>query len=229
MPLDMPPQAPAYHIERAAPVAASVFDTIIAISHRTSPQGEASSVNRMLPEVDSKSQALSDEDRNAILDGMTANWNDELAQSKFALPKSYVGERVALGLDYARMRSDPGAGAEDTRSMRCRIIAVALDKRAGAYVVGGEAAASAARNSIPAEAIAACASSIKSAQARGVPIANPVQGQFAGRADPSKTSSMRVDLVQSSRGSTVAAPEPRVSFGLNPAALRLAQSPGRGD
>ena len=168
MPFDMPPQRPAveYVVRVPAPSADSSLSSIVRAvkasgaaasakaSEWTSPGGSAA--NRMLPPIDYSSPALTRADRLATIDAIEARGRDGLSGVGIRPDAAggYPASRIALARDLASLGSEPSAAR--VHSYRCRLVAVALDARAGAYVVGGERAASSARSSVPADMLREC-------------------------------------------------------------------------
>lgn len=202
MPLDMPPQPAAYHIERAAPVQEqTAFSAIVAASRAVSERFRISSepapAERMLPQIDPKSPALTQADRVALVSAMRANWRGDLAQGSGARPSSYVGDRIAVAVAFAGAREPMSRGELDSsaaHAISCRMVGVALDRRAGAYLKGGEAAAEAARRSISPEKLAGCREAVRSAQARNAPPRPVARVIPSASIDPTVTTRVRLDL-----------------------------------
>lgn len=158
--MDMPPpKAVEYRIERPARAPDGAMKQVsAAIAEARAKAPALPPTDRMLPPVDLRSAALSQRDRQAMLAGSQASREGRLAQG-VAAPASYVGDRVRLAAVRVRAMEASGQGrlvAADAHAVRCRTIAVAMDRRAGAYVAGGERAAEAARRSIPQAAVEQC-------------------------------------------------------------------------
>jgi hypothetical protein len=173
--MDMPPQVE-YRIERPSPVSEQTAFTALAKSAQAVAQRaqaaispEQSPLERTLPPLDYRSPALTKEDRVALVESMRASRLNRLSQGVDA-PKSYVGDRIRLAVAYAKAHDAIARGDTDSldiRAARCRMVAVALDRRAGQYVNGGERAASVARQSLSSEAVDACHDAMKRASASG--------------------------------------------------------------
>lgn len=165
MAMDMPPPvAVEYRIERpAAGVpdrALSPISGAVAQARRDSVRtaDRLPSADAILPRIDPRSSALTQDDRRAIVSGMDASRAGRLGQGVQA-PDGYVGDRVrlaALRVDAMERSVQGRLVAQDAHAVRCRTIAVALDRRAGAYVEGGEIAAERARRAIPARSVEEC-------------------------------------------------------------------------
>ena len=202
MPIDLPPQ-PAYHVERAVPApsaAASAMTAVAgasrALSERLRVGTDPSPAERMLPAIDPASAALTRADRVALVDAMRSNWRGSLA-SGVGRPDSYVGDRIAVAVQFAGARDALSRGALDSErahAVHCRMVGIALDRRAGAYLKGGEEAARAARASVTPETVAGCRDVVAAGRAQG-----PVPRRVAAvRVDPVRVSStaapVRIDL-----------------------------------
>lgn len=165
MAMDMPPPRPAveYRIEKPARAPEGTLkhvSTAIAQARAQAPRQPQAlpETSRMLPPIDLRSAALTERDRRAMLAGSQASREGRGAQSVPA-PASYVGDRVRLAAVRVRAMEASGQGrlvAADAHAARCRTVAVAMDRRAGAYVVGGERAAEEARRSIPRAVVEEC-------------------------------------------------------------------------
>jgi hypothetical protein len=173
MAMDLPPPVK-YHIERPAPSAdRAAFEAIsnsaraVAQRVRDAITPEPSPIDRALPPLDYRSPALTREDRVALVGSMQANRLNRLSQGVDA-PQSYVGDRIRLAVAYAKAQDAIARGDTDSveiRAARCRMVAVALDRRAGQYVNGGEQAASTARASLSKDTVEACHDAMRRASA----------------------------------------------------------------
>lgn len=219
MAVDMPPQAPAYHIERAAPsdtmsqAVRSVSSAMQRVGERARAAitHEPSQVESTMVPLNVKSKALTREDRVALVGAMQANSRGDLGSAS-AAPQSYVGDRIRLAANLARI-NDRGVANVDVaegKAFRCRMTALAMDKRAGAYVQGGEAAAQRARAAIPQEVLQACKKTAQEARrpdgqaaARTAQSITPVSGRATVthpvRLAHEQPSPVRIDLPEHRR------------------------------
>lgn len=203
MPLDMPPQMPVYQIERAAPAQDQGMFTAIAaasraVSQRLRMSSEPSPAEKLLPAIDPRSAALTQPDRVALVTAMRSNWRGDLSKESSKLPNSYVGERIAVAIAFAGAREALNQGAldsADASALNCRMVGLAFDRRAGAYLKGGEQAAQAARKSVSVADIDQCRPAIKAAQARSAPPRIVARVAAPGRIDPAARVPVRVDLM----------------------------------
>lgn len=163
MPIDLPPQSVEYRIEAPAP----------AVSSQTAAISKAISASRnglsrpviVLPAIDQKNPSLSAEDRSAAKDESVTMKSGSPSLSN-GIPDSYIGMRLKLAIAQARLVGDAKAGEYSPQmalQVRCRAVAVVMDKRAGKFVVGGEAAAQKARLSIDPKIIQQCKSAVEKA------------------------------------------------------------------
>lgn len=171
MPMDMPPQ---YHIEQSVQtvdrgVMSSLSNAKKAMVEYVSSFAQKPSLTESaLPAIDVKSKALTREDRLAMVEGMRANRSGTLDKGVSA-PNSYVGDRLRLASGYAKAHDAIRLGTAsetDLKALRCRMIGVAMDKRAGAYLQGGEPAAAKARASISQDDLKKCREAAEKAMAR---------------------------------------------------------------
>lgn len=171
MPMDMPPQ---YHIEQSVQtvdigVMSSLSNAKKAmVEYVSSFAQKPSLVEGALPAIDVKSKSLTREDRLAMVEGMRSNRAGTLDKGVSA-PNSYVGERLRLASGYAKAHDAIRLGTAsetDLKALRCRMVGVAMDRRAGAYVQGGEAAAAKARASISQDDLKRCRDAAEKAMAR---------------------------------------------------------------
>lgn len=153
MAMDMPPQVE-YRIERPAP-SRDAGTARIAAAIAATRQAAASRSMVHMPELDAASTSMTQQDRTAVLDIQRTMKSGQPVMSG-GIPDSYVGERLKLAMAQARL--GPEASAMDVRQVRCRMVAMSLDARAGAYSVGGERGAQAARQSIPQATLDECRS-----------------------------------------------------------------------
>lgn len=163
MAMDMPPAQPEYRVERAAPAPSAMMKAVAVMRNealtRSGALADHGTMERILPRIDVRSPALSQQDRNAMVQSMEAGRTEKLGQARISLPDSYVGQRLKFAIanarvNEARMQGDLDPGM--VREARCRMVALALDGRAGAYVVGGEKAAADARAAVPREMVVRC-------------------------------------------------------------------------
>lgn len=174
MAADMPPPVQ-YHIERPAPAAdrgafAALSQSMGAVAQRARDAitPERSGIEKGLPPLDLRSKALTGEDRVALVAGLQANRAGELGKGANA-PQSYVGDRIRLAAAYTQAgdairqgRSDPA----ELKAVRCRMVAVTMDGRAGSYLKGGEEAARDARASVSPDVIRECRETAAKARVR---------------------------------------------------------------
>lgn len=193
MPVTMPPSTPvAYAIERPAPTRADgVADRLIASVARTreaiaarSPALPGNAI--AIPAIDASSVAVSPLDRDLLAASVSAAASWRLADAPAAGVSSYVGQRVALAVSYAQAGRAMSEGTLDSSrasELRCRMVAVVFDPRAGAAVAGGEQAAEASRRAIPASVVQECASVVQKYRATSVgsPARNTAQMAMASR------------------------------------------------
>lgn len=162
MAIDMPPVEPVYEIQRAAPAIDSIsamLATSIAVA-----RNQAASRGPILLDLDMSSRSMSSQDKMAASDIKETLNTGQPVMGSSGIPDSYVGERLKLAMAKVRLdeaQRDGSASEQDVRQVRCRMLSLALDKRAGAYVIGGERAAQEARNAIPANVIEECAAAAK--------------------------------------------------------------------
>lgn len=201
MPIDMPPQPVAYHVERPAPVGQTPdFRAIVAASRAVSERLRVSEgpslAQSLLPGLDPASPAMTDQDRSALVGAMRADWGAGMAEGRLARPDSYVGDRIGVAHAFANARLSMAAGSLDSvdaHAVQCRVVALALDARAGRYLAGGEVAAQRARSAVTPEMRRDCAASIEAARGRTAPPQVRAAVPVAGRADAARTLVARVD------------------------------------
>lgn len=171
MPMDMPPQQVVeYKMEQASP---SMLDSIMAKAGALSLAAKQtaqeayngwadrgkSDVERMLPPLDMSSQALVKSDRIALLQATQANREGRLHSADIQAPKGYVGDRIRASMKLAQVH-EQGRGhtlsAAEVKAYRCQVVTAVMQPRAGAYLQGGEKAATAARAAIPKDWLAEC-------------------------------------------------------------------------
>ena len=164
MAIDMPPQhAVEYRVERPAAASQGPMTHIAqavakARANAVSQQVALPPAGKMMPPLDLKSPALTQADREGLVRGSNANHRGDITKGVSA-PSSYVGDRIRLATLRAKAMEESRLGhlrSEDAQSVRCRTIAVVMDRRAGPYVQGGEEAARAARQAVPREAVEQC-------------------------------------------------------------------------
>lgn len=200
MPIDMPPPAPVYQIERAAPVRTNELMLALSNAARSvSERTQASTAEVMLPQLDMKSAALTREDRVALVSARQAALRGELASGQVASSNSYVGERIAAGVANASAQRQAARGElsqGEAKAVRCRMVGLAFDSRAWAYLQGGEKAAETARSSISPVQIAECSKSVSAARLRSA-IPARVSPSVAHRSQglPHIAAPVRIDLI----------------------------------
>lgn len=206
MVMDMPPgQAVEYRLEAPAPRALSTngIDNLLRLARAKRDVSRASGgdVERVLPAIDPASKALSGADRKAMAEGITAGPYGRISDVARDAPASYVGDRVRLAALRAQALEQSFQGnlkMEQAEAIRCRTIAIAMDRRAGAYVVGGERTAEQARKAISPEAIAKCRETVARHTQHGGP-QHAAVGISPDRSRPVAAGLQRVDLAASPR------------------------------
>lgn len=163
MPLDMPPQQVVeYRMER--PVASGpMAQAAVAVA---SARRAAAGREIVSPALDADSPAMTQQDRAAVLSSRRPG---AMEAGSIQLPDSYVGERLKVSMALARASAasrDEAPSPVFMRELKCRMVAVAMDRRAGAYVVGGERSAQEARAAMPAEVLRSCRIVSQDAQRR---------------------------------------------------------------
>ena len=250
MPMDMPPQQVVeYRIQAPTPGRDSAIRGVsgfLSGAESQAPQllRDGAIRNSALPQIDLSSKALTQGDREGLLVAARANGRGTLGNTGVVMPEGYVAERIRTAMRLARLqdRRDAVADAE-ARAFRCSVVANLMDRRAGAYVKGGERAAAEARASVPKSVVAECrgvAGQAARIAADGAgrmtkidgritkgevpaPIAPvvvakaPVRLDFAPkrltRIDPQPTPRVRIDLKGPSKGVEVAAMAAHVAGG----------------
>ena len=203
MPIDMPPQAPVYHIEAAAPVQDnSLFSSLVsasrAIKDRVMASSELSPMEKMSPPLNLKSPALTKEDRIALVSAYRATWQGELAAARINIPKSYIGNRIAMSIEFANIRRKEKLDVSAAKALRCRMIASAFDSRAGLYLKGGEKAANQARLSISARQINECKKFVIASTNRSTPPIKTVKAPISVRLSVNASDPVRIDTMSRS-------------------------------
>jgi hypothetical protein len=164
MAMDVPPPAVEYRMERhQAGEAGQLFGALrqmrSGIARATPDRGAGRALpSGALPRIDPASRGLTPEDRRALASAMEANGRRDVS-SGVPAPASYVGDRIRLATERTRAMEQSVQGtltADRAKAVKCRTVAVAMDARAGAYVVGGEAAAREARGAVPRAVIEEC-------------------------------------------------------------------------
>lgn len=163
MPMDMPPQQVVeYRIQAPTPARDSAIRGVsgfLSGAESQAPQllRDGAIRNSALPQIDLSSKALTQGDREGLLVAARANGRGTLGSTGVVMPEGYVAERIRTAMRLARLqdRRDPVADAE-ARAFRCAVVANLMDRRAGAYVKGGERAAAEARASVPRSVQAEC-------------------------------------------------------------------------
>ena len=117
----------------------------------------------ILPQIDTKSAALTQYDRLALAEAMRASQKGDMSRLREGATSTYIADRIAIAQAYNA--GGKGMSARDAKAIRCAMVAAALDRSAGRYVVGGEKAASAARAAVAAE-VKPCATLREQANAR---------------------------------------------------------------
>jgi hypothetical protein len=155
MPVDLPPSVPVIQIERAA-ISHKTSQALVAISssaEKTRQKNDFSADS--MPLIDLKSKSLTQEDRQALLSAYKSISLDKINQAK--MPDSYVGSRIKAAIAFRQAKSQGDRlSVEEAQNVRCKLVAVAVDKRAGLYVEGGEKAALDFRMSIPPQVLREC-------------------------------------------------------------------------
>lgn len=173
MPLDMPPQhVVEYRMERPAPAMGVSSQAARAIADARNASAARGSV---IPAMDPSSSAMTPADRAAIAGSQR---KDGMANGSFQLPDSYVGQRLKVSMALSRASTasrDDAPSPVFLRELKCRMIALAMDKRAGAYVVGGERAAERSRSAMPPEVLKACRIVASQSQARAAAAAGDTE------------------------------------------------------
>jgi hypothetical protein len=163
MPLDMPPQQVVeYRMERPAATGVSAQAARAVAAARSATASRAS----VIPAMDPASPAMTQADRAALEGSLRPGG---MTSGSFQLPDSYVGQRLKVSMALARASAssrDDAPSPVFVRELKCRMVALAMDTRAGAYVVGGEKAAEQARRSMPPEVLKACRIVASQSQAR---------------------------------------------------------------
>lgn len=206
MVMDMPPgQAEEYRLEAPAikPLSSNGFENLVRLARARGEAAKAIGTDetaRILPAMDPGSRALSDADRKSLAASAEAGPYGRLNEIGRDAPSSYVGDRVRLAALRAQALERSFQGnlkMEQAEALRCRTIAVAMDRRAGAYVVGGERTAEQARNAISPEAIAKCRETVAQQARQGH--SRPAVGIMPDRSHGHAAAPQRIDPVGSSR------------------------------
>jgi hypothetical protein len=164
MAMDMPPPAVEYRMERhQAGEAGQLFGALRQMRTgvaRAAPENAAGRPlpSGALPRIDPASRSLTPDDRKALASAIEANGRREMSSGVRA-PASYVGDRIRLAAERTRAMEQSTQGTltpDRAKAVKCHTVAVAMDARAGAYVVGGEAAAREARGAVPHEVVEEC-------------------------------------------------------------------------
>lgn len=230
MAMDMPPPAVEYRMERhQAGDAGQLFGALRQMRTgiaRATPENAAGRTlpSGALPRIDPASRSLTPDDRRALASAIDANGRRDVS-SGVPAPASYVGDRIRLATERTRAMEQSLQGtltAERAKAVKCRTVAVAMDARAGAYVVGGEAAAREARGAVPRAVIEECRQTMarraEEARIARTGVTPAALGQHAGqpvRTVPSAGVRHGVELASSSpvrvdpQGSTKVRIDPR--------------------
>lgn len=236
MAMDMPPAAPAYTIERAAPATSPMMRAVSAARNaaltRPGSVADHDAMERIMPRIDVKSAALTQQDRTALVASAEASRSGGLGNARVSIPDSYVGQRIKLAIANERMHEAQGRGDLDpalARDVSCRMVAVAMDARAGAYVMGGEKAAAQSRAAVPAEMLARCRQSAMAvtAQREGVCTTDsraPSRIAARVRIAPVQSKRVSIDPTPSKKVSIDPTPPRKVSIDPSMAAARAAAS-----
>lgn len=237
MPMDMPPAAPTYSIERAAPATSPMMRAVSAARNAAlTPVGSVAdhdALVRILPRIDVTSAALTGGDRSALVASAEANRGSRLSGARISLPDSYVGQRIKLAIANSRMHDAQARGDLDlamARDVGCRMVALVMDTRAGAYVMGGERAAAQSRAAVPKEMIDRCRRAASASVGREGVCTTPHRGSQVAtrvRIDPTPSTRVRVDPAPSTRVRIDPTPSKRTSVSPGAAAARAAAAAGR--
>lgn len=102
MAMDMPPASPAYTIERAAPATSPMMRSVSAARNaaRTRPGvvADHDTMERIMPRIDVRSAALTQQDRTALAASIEASPAAGNGNARVAIPDSYVGQRIKLAI-----------------------------------------------------------------------------------------------------------------------------------
>jgi hypothetical protein len=119
----------------------------------------------VLPQIDTKSPNLTRYDRLALAEAMRASQSGDMSNLREGATSTYIADRIAIAQAYNA--GGKSAAGRDAKGLRCAMVAAALDRSAGRYVVGGEKAASAARAAVAGE-VKACATLKAQADAKAM-------------------------------------------------------------
>lgn len=166
MPMDMPPQQVVeYRIETPAKQSPSDFMSKAAMfigmnrSNSEIQKPIAFVAADQLPEIDLSSKAMTQADRQGMAIAVRANSSGTLANTGVKMPDSYIAQRIHTASNMARLNAQNNASGvtkAQVQSVRCEIVGLVLDKRAGAYIKGGEQAAAKSRAALAKTDIEAC-------------------------------------------------------------------------
>jgi hypothetical protein len=187
MPMDMPPtQVVEYRIQDAGVGAPADFMSKAArflgseragSSEATGPNPHRVQASSLLPKIDPGSRSLTEAERHALVKTMDAVSERRLATTGLVMPKGYVAERIRTAMQQSRLEEKVTHGyaytQQEAKAYRCQVVATVMDKRAGAYVHGGEKAAAASRAALSKDDLEACKPSLslqaaKAADARSI-------------------------------------------------------------
>lgn len=229
--MDMPPQQVVeYRIQAPTPGRNSAIRGVsefLSGAESQAPQllRDGAIRNSALPQLDLSSKALTQGDREGLLVAARANGRGTLGNTGVVMPQGYVAERIRTAMQLARLqdRRDPVADGE-ARAFRCAVVANLMDRRAGAYVKGGERAAAEARASVPKSVLADCRGVAGQAARLASDGATPmvkIDGRITKGAAPAaiapamaRKAPVRLDLASSGR--TRIDPQPSVRVRIDP-------------
>ena len=185
MPIDMPPQAPAvYTVAPARAEAGSGIHAQVARflgAERIRAEQKAGitigsfDAARKLPPLDFKSPKLTQAERQGMAAVFEASGRGGIAggglgATGVSIPDGYIARRMGAAVLTARLADRSQAGHEVSAkaidAVRCRLVAVVMDPRAGDYVKGGERAAAASRAALSKGDVERCGPSIAEQAAR---------------------------------------------------------------
>jgi len=164
MAMDMPPPAVEYRMERhQAGEAGQLFGALrqmrTSVARATPENGAGKALpSGALPRIDPASRSLTTDDRKALASAIDVNSRREMS-SGISVPGGYIGDRIRLAAERTRAMEQSTQGTltpDRAKAVKCHTVAVAMDARAGAYVVGGEAAAREARGAVPRAVVEEC-------------------------------------------------------------------------
>lgn len=225
MPMDVPPQRPAHYAVAPVPAdaAADIHAQVARFLGAERVRAERRSgltigsfdAARTTPPMDLSSPRLTPSDRAGISKVLQASREGRVASAVVPSPDGYVARRMGAAIMAARIaeRSQSGrdVSASQIDAVRCRLVAVVMDPRAGGYVKGGERAAEASRAALSKGDVERCTPSLADQAARlsaGRTGVDPVRPKIASAAPtgqrkalPDLTDGHAVDVLAAARGS----------------------------